>query len=160
MSVQLADVLGGNLLDGVKGIIGMFKESPEKKAEFVELCEKNRASFEEKELQANVQLNQIASDNIKVEAASNSKFVSWARPSVIWMGNVVVLWNYCLRPLAGLRYNAQPVSIPSDFWYIWCACVLGYVVARSGQDIINKTVGGSGGAVQLPFGIKMDSKGD
>lgn len=167
MPPWLSQLLGGGLGSLFKDIVGTFKADPNKVLEFQELIAANDQAIRTKEMDlaakaadVEIQLNQTAGENIRAEAATNSKFVSWARPSVIWMGNLVVTWNYALMPFIGLKWHLVPINLPDTFWYTWGACVLGYVAARTGQELGQRLLGGAGGSAQLPFGIKLDSKGD
>lgn len=148
--------------DAFKTIWSTFKLTPEQKAAADAAIEANKDRLEEidqqykiKVLDSNVALNETASKNLVADAESGDAWVRRARPSVIWMGNILLFWNYAIIPFFGAHWHLVPVSIPDAFYWTWGTCVTGYVFART----IDKNQGGAGGSIQLP-GIKLDSKGD
>jgi hypothetical protein len=68
----------------------------------------------------------------KVEAASGSKFVSWARPSVIWIGSIVIFYTYVLHPLLTAAGAHLPVLEMSELWPVITG-ILGLGVMRSAE---------------------------
>lgn len=166
MATTLANILSGGLLDGVSKVINSIRgKSPEDAAKLEQLKTQYETEFmqaqaelEKAKIKENVDLNQIAGQNIQTEAKGNW-FTSAARPSVIWMGNVVLLWNYIGRPMF-VKWQLAPVNLPDMFWWTWGVVVTGYVFTRTAQDVAGNLLGGAGGSAQLPFGIKLDSKGD
>jgi hypothetical protein len=168
MASIVTNLLSGGIEGAGKGIASVINaikgKSPEDAAKLAQITAdletmhtKYESDFALATISENIALNQTAAANI--QADSKAGWVqSLARPSVIWMGNLLLIWNYVCRPMF-LRWQLKPVELPDMFWYVWCACVLGYVVSRTGQDIIGKVVGGAGGSIQLP-GFKADSKGD
>ena len=164
----LAQLLGGSLGDAFQKIVGTFKASPDKVLELQQAIADNQnkiAEYEEqlklKALDLEVQLNETAGANIRAEDATNDKFTVRARPAVIWVGLGMYFWNYCLVPTVGLHWHVPALPLPEQFMTIWGWVVGGYVFARTGEKVLNTTLGGAGGTVSLPFGLgKLDSQGD
>jgi holin (3TMs family) len=162
MASAIANILGGGALKGAADIINAIKgHSPEDAAKLQELVTKHQdllaqldVEREKNRYDADVRMNDIAGQNIRAE--QNSRFSAWARPGVIWGGLFILMWNYCVLVTLPPRWGYKPFDFPSLFWEIWGICVTGYVFARTAD----KLFGGEGGSMQLPFGIKMESKGD
>ena len=159
MPEWLGKLLGGSLGTMFKDIVGSFKADPTEIVKFQELIEQNKSVLDQKQLElgtkaldVEAQLNETAGRNIRADADSGDAWVRRARPSVVWMGNVVLMWNYIVAPLFG----RPPVSFPDAFWWTWGTVVTGYVFARTADRI----VGGAGGSISLPFGVKAQSQGD
>jgi len=159
----IISALAGGGLKGVADIINSIKgKSPEDAAKLAqinadlqEIQIKYQGDFALAEINENVQLNQAAAANIQAEAKSG-RYAADARPSVIYAGILIALANYACIGFFPAGWGFKPVDVPSVFWQIWCACVLGYTVMRT----VDKNQGGAGGSINLPFGIKFDSKGD
>ncbi len=169
MASVVTSLLSGGIQgagQGIAAVINAIKgKSPEDAAklaqiqgDLAQLQIKYQEDFALAKINENVQLNQVASENIVAESKAGW-LQSLARPSVIWMGNIVMIWNFVVRPMF-IRWQLQPISLPDMFWWTWGTVVTGYVFTRTAQDVMGKTVGGAGGTVSLPFGIKVDSKGD
>jgi hypothetical protein len=52
----------------------------------------------------------------KVEAASPKMFIAGARPAILWIGALVILYNYVLSPLLRAAGVALPELALSDLW--------------------------------------------
>ena len=154
---------GGQLLDGVSHVINSIKgKNPEDAAKLQELAEKYKSDRlvahleqENAELAANAQANDTAGQNIRAEITSPDPYVRRARATPLWVGALVLVWNYCILPIAGIWTNAKPVELPSFFWGAWMFAIGGYVASR----VADRALGGSGGALSF-MGVKLDSKGD
>ncbi|MCI0352575.1 MAG: holin family protein [Acidobacteriales bacterium] len=140
--MKLTDILGGSLLDGVKGIIGQFKLSPEKKAELQATVEAHahELAVKQAELEARIaefQAREIeaASANIRAEAASGDKFTSRARPTFLYISNVILLFNYILFPLL----QRPPLDFPEPLFWLFGSVMLGYTGARSWEKLAGRT---------------------
>jgi hypothetical protein len=119
---------------------------PEKKAEMDALLLKNQheldmkdKEIQEKGLALEAQLNATAGENIRAEANSKWRFVAWARPAVIWTGNVILIWNYILlesvKTVVALQ-KGTPIALPTFnppeyFWWVWGGVVGGYIWMRT-----------------------------
>jgi hypothetical protein len=166
MGSVVSALFGGGIEGAGKGIAAVVNaikgKNPEDAAKLQELLTRHEdlvvqtaADVRRAELDADAKLNETAGQNIRAEA-SGDWFTRNARPAVIWGGLVILMWNYMAIPLIGIKYHLQPVNFPDMFWWTWGVVVTGYVFARTGD----KVFGGAGGSMQLPFGIKLDSKGE
>jgi hypothetical protein len=100
----------------------------------------------------NTKLNDIAGQNIRTEQASGDKYTERARPSVIWIGLGMFVWNYCLVPTFGMHWHVPALPIPDMFMEIWGVVVTGYVFNRS----VDKMMALPGDSqIKLPFGIQI-----
>jgi len=78
-------------------------------------------------------------DQITVEVQSQDWFVRRARPAVIWMGIMMVVWNYMLTPFVQTVFQLwhhEPVAVslidvPTEVWTIWGLLMGGISVLRS-----------------------------
>lgn len=154
MGVSLADVVGGNLIDAVKGIISQFHMSPEDKAKLNAQIDQEHDAFVQAENDYNVKLNSIAGENIRAEAADGA-YSRNARPSVIWIGLGAIVWNYCLVPVFGFHWHMTPTELPTYFWEAWGVICTGYVFNRTAEKIMGMPGDSS---IKLPFGIQVGQK--
>ena len=162
MASVVTNLLSGGLLDGVSKVINSIRgKNPEDAAKLEALKQQYQAEFLQAQtelakatMDENVRLNDIAGQNIRAE--QGSKYTAWARPSVIYAWIAVIIYNYIISGLIG----KQPIVMPDMFWEVSGIVITGYVFTRTGQEIASKVLGGQGGSMQLPLGVKMDSKGD
>jgi hypothetical protein len=122
-------------LDSVTTLIGQFHMSPEEKALAQQAVADAAAKAQQAAQDYDTQLNAIAGQNIRAEESSNDKFTVRARPAVVWMGNLLILWNYGIVPVAGAHWHLSPARIPDAFWWTWGTVVTGYVFSRSAEKI-------------------------
>jgi hypothetical protein len=129
---SLTEILGGSLVDSVKGIISEFHMSPEDKAKLQQAVDANKEAFAEKEIESNEKLNQIASDNIKVETSSSDAFVRRARPAFLWAMTAALTLNIFL-PLIQHFFGGtmQPIPIDAGLYGLFSTGFLGYTIART-----------------------------
>jgi len=158
MGISIQDVLGSSLLDSVKGLISQFHMSPEDKAKLQAQLDAQKDQFTAAENDYNSKLNDIAGQNIRAEETSGDNYTRRARPSVIWIGLAVIVWNYCLMNLLGhTRWfaGAVPWELPSYFWDTWGIICTGYVFNRTAEKIMAMPGESS---IKLPFGIQVAQK--
>ena len=134
----LETIVGGGVGKLVKDVVGTFHLSPESKLEFdkelasrqFELQMKDReleaklAEYQAKEIEA-------ASANIRAEATSGDKYTSRARPTFMYIVEIILAWNYIAVPL----FNKTPVDLPTPLFWLFGSFGLGYVGARSWEKI-------------------------
>jgi hypothetical protein len=153
----------GTLMQGAATLVDAIKgKNPADAAALQALLEKHAdlvtqtdADLATAKINEDVSLNATASSNIVAEAKGDA-FTRDARPAVIWVGLLILFLNYGIISLIPPRWGYKPAIFPDLFWQVWGICVTGYVCARSAD----KLFGGAGGSATLPFGIKLDSKGD
>ncbi len=130
----LQNILGGNLVDSVKGIIGEFHLSAEDKAKFQAAIDENQKEIQLAQiaLEAKAQDElarevEAASANIRAETASGDKYTSRARPSFLYVMLGILAFNYVAFPLVG----KPPLVFPDALFWLFGSCMLGYTGARS-----------------------------
>ena len=130
----------GDLIEKVGATIDRFVTTDGEKMELQlaleELLQKRDSEIEEtarKELEAKMQI-------IVAELKQDDKFTKRARPSIIYVGLVVIVFNYALVPavlrIAGLWHpdiNMAPLALPSEFWWAWGGITSTYAVGRSAE---------------------------
>lgn len=145
MGVDLGSILGGGLIGEVKGIISSFKLDPETKAKIDAAVDERADAIKLKEIEMQEQIQtaisaevQAASANIQAEAKSGDKYTSRARPTFMYVFNIILLMNYVVLP----QIRRDPVSFPDSLFWLGGACILGYTGARSwdkwAEKIANK----------------------
>jgi hypothetical protein len=134
MAFDLTTLLGSNLGQMFKDVVGQFHESAEDKAKFQSLIDANAAAIAAKQIELQekaedsyqVELN-TASANIRAEMLTGDKFTVRARPSYIYVVEVILLGNFIVFPLLG----KEPIKFPTDLYYLFGVCITGYIGARS-----------------------------
>ena len=138
MGINVTDILGGGVLDGVSKIISQFKGSPEDKAKLQQLVESNTAQFKVQELEAQIKLNDIAGQNIRADAGSQSWMARNCRPLFIVAGTCLICFNFSVPLIAQLAHMPlQPLPLPDWFWQTFTAGFLGYATGRSIEKVMN-----------------------
>ena len=134
----IQDILGGTLLESVKGLIDSFHLSPEKAAEFKQAADANAAALAQKQLDLDAKTQdtlarevEAASANIRAEASSGDKYTSRARPSFIYVMLAVLLFNYIGLPLL----HIEPREFPDALFWLFGSCMLGYTGARTWEKV-------------------------
>jgi hypothetical protein len=132
MASTIASLLTGGLFQGINGLIDRIKgKSPEDAARLAELASK----YQEDILNADVQMQQVAGANIQADAKSGDKFTQRARPSFMYVVEVILVCNYIIFPLI----NRPPLALPEPLFWLFGSAVLGYTGARSWEKFqINK----------------------
>jgi Holin of 3TMs, for gene-transfer release len=142
MNPILAKLFGGgvdSIGDVFTKVVGAFKLSPEKAAEFEELKAKNAETLNEmdrqlqqKAMEYEAAAVQAASANIRAEASSGDKYTSRARPSFIYLMLLIFLCNYVVFPLIG----KPPIVFPDPLFWLFGSCMLGYTAARTWEKFM------------------------
>lgn len=86
------------VIEGVKGILGMVKLSPELKAQLDAQLTAENVDLQKAELAASLAVAQGQLEINKQEAASTSFWVAGARPGVMWVCVVSLAYAYVLEP--------------------------------------------------------------
>jgi hypothetical protein len=138
ISDLLMKLLGGDVGDIFSKVVGTFKLSPEKAAELESLKEthatdlaKMQLEMEARAQEAVTQEVQAASANIRAEATNGDKYTSRARPTFLYICNLILFWNYLIVPTIGRK----PVDFPEPLFWLFGSVMLGYVGARSWEKI-------------------------
>jgi hypothetical protein len=166
MGFDIGTVLGGNLGQLFKDIVGTFKADPNEVLKMQELIEQNKAIIEQKQadlqqkmLDADVQMNAEAGENIRAEITSPDPYVRRARATPVWVVSLSLLLyalTFLISCAAKFWGKDVPIPVPpSAYWYICAFIIGGYVGSRIGDRVL----GGQGGDVSF-LGFKLNSKGD
>lgn len=88
---------------------------------------------------------------IKAELSNEDPYVRRARPTIIWVGIIIFLFNYALLPfittmvqLFGGGFSFVPITLPTEFWGVWGIYTGGYAYLRTREK--------QGGNIKLPLG--------
>ena len=143
-------------LDSVKGIIEQFHLSPEEHVQAEQAIADAAAKAQIDSQNYEVQLNSIASANVRADAQSGDKFTQRARPTFLYLMYFILLFNFFALPL--IQFFAgkvlAPVQLPSEMWFMFSTGYLGYVCARS-VDKQQALPGAS--ELKLPFGMSASN---
>lgn len=134
----LDSIFGGGIGKLFKDVVGSFKLSPEAKLELdrelasheFELAKLDR-EYETKLLDAQSREIEAASANIRAEAANGDHYTSRARPTFLYVCNVILAWNYIVSPLIG----RPPLEFPEPLFWLFGSVMLGYIGGRSWEKV-------------------------
>lgn len=135
--MALFDSLVKPALDSINSIINDFHMSPEDKAKAQMAVQDAELAARKQAEDYDIQLNNIAGQNIRAETGSNDKFESRARPTFLYIVNSILAFNYLGLPLihvCGVS-SAKPIEIPSDVLTLFGVVMTGYIVSRGAEKI-------------------------
>jgi hypothetical protein len=89
-----------SIVDGASKIIGLFKLSPEVKAQLQAQLTAENVDIEKAELAAQLAMAQGQLDINKTEASSTSVFIAGWRPAVGWVCVTALAYAYVVQPFA------------------------------------------------------------
>ena len=154
------------LLDGLGGIIDQLHLSKEEKQQF-SLQMEQLLQQRDTEIEETIRAELQAKERVLVaELAQGDSYTKRARPTVVYVGLAVIVFNYCIVPLVlkAISLIAQygdgdpslasitfePLALPVEFWVGWSGIVATWSIGRSAEKrgIRNK-------AVQLITGTKL-----
>lgn len=105
------------IIDGTSKLIGMFKLSPELKAQFEQQLTLANIDMEKAELAAEVASVQGQLEINKQEAASTNWFVAGWRPAVGWVCVAALLYDYVVQPFIifgfACFHHPLPANLPA-----------------------------------------------
>ena len=140
MAIPLLSLLGGpikGLVESVGGVIDKLSTSQD---------EKNQAKIELYKLQTSflTQMEASASEFAKQQASiiiAEASGESWLqrnwRPVLMLTFTFVIAWNFVVSPIVGaFGVTLQSVPLPDHMWELLKIGVGGYIVARSGEKIM------------------------
>jgi hypothetical protein len=161
----IAEILGGSakgLLDSVGGIIDKFHLSPEQKQQFsLEL--QSLLQKRDSEIEETLRAELAAKERVLVaELSQGDNYTKRARPTVVYVGLAVIVFNYCIVPIL-LRLVSlfsqtpalngfEPLSLPAEFWLGWSGIVATWSIGRSAEKrgVRNKAISMITGSKLLP----------
>ena len=127
------ELLGAGLGETFRKIIGTFKLDPETKAKIELELEVHKFEIAKIEAELEGRLADAASKNIQTEASNGDKYTSRARPTFLYICNIILAWNYIIVPL----WNRAPINLPEPLFWLFGSVMLGYVGARTWEKVYN-----------------------
>lgn len=138
----LDQLVGGGVAGLAKAFTSIADEwhlSPEKKQAFDLQIQQAKADEDQRYAALQVQLNQIASDNIKTETSSTDWFVRRARPAFLWIIALAIGLNLILPLLNHFFGGAmQPLIVDHEYYLLFRDAFLGYTIARTVEKAKDK----------------------
>jgi hypothetical protein len=158
MGFNLASILGSNLGEVVKDVVGTFKLSPEKKAELQAEVDKNAHEIAVKEYELQVKLEDSVQSLIDAqksiivaEMQQADTFTKRARPMMVYAGLLFIFLNHVILPYISyfVGKNVPPIVLPDQFWWAWTGVCGIWMIGRSAEKMGNtsklvKQITGSG----------------
>lgn len=157
----LFDFLGGGIVGQVGKVIDNLHTSQEEKASAKLELEK-LLQARDSEIEQTVRSEIQAKERIIVaEMNQGDAYTKRARPSIVYVGLVMMFGNFCLIPLIssianifGYHVEIAIQNFPEEFWWSWASVVATWSVGRSmekrgvSSNLGRKVIGaitGSGG---------------
>lgn len=129
----------GGLLDGVKGIIGMFHTDPALQLAATQKLAELETSFREKQLEAESTYVTQQANVVIAEAKSDSWIARNWRPLTMLTFVSIVVWNYVvIGTIGAFTTSIHPIEIPVDMWYLLKLGIGGYIGARTVEKVVDK----------------------
>ena len=157
MGLNIGDILGGTLGKTITDVIGMFKLSPEKKAELEQAVADNAQAIQMKEFELQVRTMDAESTIVEAQKAiivaemnQGDNYTKRARPTIVYAGLCFVFLINVVLPYVSYftKSVVPPIELPADFWYVWGGVCGIWIVGRSYE----RTAGTSKGVVGLITG--------
>jgi hypothetical protein len=134
--MPIFDALIKPALDSVTALISQFHLSPEDKLKAEQAIANAAQQARQQSQDYDVQLNSIASQNIRADATTGDKFTERARPWFMYIIEAVLAFNYIVFPLLhAVRVNVATIELPSNLLELFGVCVTGYVFNRTAEKI-------------------------
>lgn len=142
----LETIIGGNVGKLFQDVVGAFKLSPQKKAEFQSIIDENSAALAQKQLELEGKIQDAISQEvassaeiIKAEAQSQSWLPRNVRPLLLLMWGTLITTNFVL-PLVAQFANITVVPLVLDAWVYKLTAIgyTGYVGFRSFEKLKDK----------------------
>lgn len=142
----LETLLGANLGQMFKDVVGTFKLSPEKKAEMQSLVDQNAAVLQQKQLDLEGKAQdalsaevQSAAEVIKAEAQSQSWLPRNVRPLLLLLWGVAITFNVAV-PIIARVWMPGLLPLQLDPWVYKLTAIgfTGYVTARTWEKVKDK----------------------
>ena len=132
--MSLANLISGGLLDFVTKVIDKVIPDPEQKA-------KAQSLIMESAVKGEIKMMETEMSVMLAEAKSTDPWTSRARPSFLYVIYVIILSAipmgivHAIAPSTAesiaMGVNNWLAAMPSELWYLFGACYLGYNAARS-----------------------------
>lgn len=122
----------GEILGGVKDIIGSFVTDPNKKLEAELALAKLESDFQGKLLDADVEFAKAQSEVLKAEAQSASWLARNWRPITMLVFVFIIAYNYIFAQIFSLKM----LTIEAEMWALLKLGIGGYVIGRSAEKMV------------------------
>ncbi len=122
---------GGGIGQAIKDIIGTFKLNPEIQAQLTKEIEDHKFELAKIDAELEEKLQDTAAANIQSEEKSGDKYTSRARPTFMYICELLILWNYAIVPL----FKSHPVELPEPLFWLFGSAILGYTGARTWEKV-------------------------
>ena len=135
---KIFDATAGSLVDSLGGVVDRFITTGDEKNKF-KLEAAALIASRDSELEQTLRVEIDAKARIiEAEMQSGDNFTKRARPSIVYVGLVAMLWNYVLFPtilrfatLFSANVDISPLDLPTQFWATWGAVCGTWVIGRS-----------------------------
>jgi len=142
----LETILGANIGQMFKDVVGSFKLSPEKKAEMQEAIDQNQAVLEQKQIDLESKAQdavaaevQQSAEIIKLEAQSQSWLPRNVRPLLLLLWGLTITFNIFVPIVARFWVpNLQPLILPDWVYKLTAIGYTGYVGFRTWEKLSDK----------------------
>ena len=125
----------GKLIGEVGDAIDQFHTSGEEKQAF-KLELESLLQKRDSEIEATIRTELQAKERVLIaELQQGDNFTKRARPSLIYTGLVMIVFNYCIIPTIQLLLSVtvQPFELPAEFWAAWGGICATWVIGRSAE---------------------------
>jgi len=120
----------GSLVSGIGSLINTIKGtvSPDKQAELIAQAQ----ALEAQAMNAQAKVNEI-------EAASPNLFIAGARPAILWIGALVILYSYIIAPVLKTFGAPVPEIQLGDLWPVITGILglSGYRTYEKSKNVVN-----------------------
>lgn len=143
MAIDLETILGSNLGQMFKDVVGTFKLSPEKKAELQSIADQNASVLQQKQLELEGKAQdaiaaevQSSAEIIKAEAQSQSWLPRNVRPLCLLMWGSIITGNVLVPMFARFWVpGLQPLALPDWIYKLTAIGYTGYVGFRTWEKL-------------------------
>jgi len=117
----------------LREVFDRLKLAPEQRAQLEQALAQNRHELELLERQLSVEEVRASREAIVAETQSGDAYTRRARPTLLYIVYLVLIWNYVLVPTWQLATGqpAAPIELPEELFWLFGAGYLGYTGARS-----------------------------
>lgn len=132
-------LLGGDPLDGIKGIINSVKLDPTVKAQLEQQLELAKINEDEITQARDEALDQLKANIITAETQSKDPYVSRAHATFLYIMEIAIGINLIIFPLISLIIHNKLIllDIPTPYLELFGTAYLGYVGGYHATDIVN-----------------------
>lgn len=143
MAFNIGTLLGSNLGQMFKDIVGTFKASPDKVLEMQEMIQNNAAAVQQKQLELDGKLQDAvakeieeSAEVIKTEAQSQSWLPRNVRPLLLLLWGSLITLNYVMGVVSQfVRVAYTPLTLPDWLYKLTAIGYTGYVGFRTWEKL-------------------------